>query len=484
IMLFKMDGEKNRYKMIVVGTGLASTFFLMRSFKGDGSVLVIERGKRDTHSWRVANRRHMQKHGVVSSVDYESTFINLNRHKEWVYTPAFGGSSNCWWGHTPRFHPSDFKLNSLYGVGRDWPVSYDDLEKYYCEAERVMQVAGEMSDLFPRSQPFPLKPHTLNRVDQLMRKANPSMYIPLPCARPSKELPHRHRCCASGVCYLCPVDAKFTVLNELAWIYERDGIELMLESEALALDIEGGKAKGVVVRHGGEIKRIKGDIIVLGANAIFNPAILLRSGDRSPGLGEGLSEQLSIGCRVMLDGVRNFQGSTSHTAHGYMLYDGAHRKERGAVLIESSNIPLLRLEKGRYREAANFKFIIEDLPSPKNRIEVKGWEKPKLIFEGHSNYALSSLQYVKETAHRVFAPLPVERIKFSEKPLKTESHILGTTPMGVDRDNSVVDPNLVHHRYRNVLVLGGSVFPTITPSNPSLTICALSLMAADRIGGV
>jgi choline dehydrogenase-like flavoprotein len=53
--------------------------------------------------------------------------------------------------------------------------------------------------------------------------------------------------------------------------------------------------------------------------------------------------------------------------------------------------------------------------------------------------------------------------------------------MGDDPATSVVDRQLVHHRVRNLLVLGGSVFPTISPSNPTLTICALSLRAADTL---
>jgi choline dehydrogenase-like flavoprotein len=37
----------------------------------------------------------------------------------------------------------------------------------------------------------------------------------------------------------------------------------------------------------------------------------------------------------------------------------------------------------------------------------------------------------------------------------------------------------VHHRWRNLFVLGGGSFPTISPANPTLTLSALSLRAAD-----
>jgi choline dehydrogenase-like flavoprotein len=44
-----------------------------------------------------------------------------------------------------------------------------------------------------------------------------------------------------------------------------------------------------------------------------------------------------------------------------------------------------------------------------------------------------------------------------------------------------VDKDLRHHQYRNLLVLGGSAFPTITPSNPTITLAALSLRAAEKL---
>ena len=33
-------------------------------------------------------------------------------------------------------------MQSVYGVGRDWPISYDDLVPHYETAERLMAVSG------------------------------------------------------------------------------------------------------------------------------------------------------------------------------------------------------------------------------------------------------------------------------------------------------------------------------------------------------
>jgi choline dehydrogenase-like flavoprotein len=53
--------------------------------------------------------------------------------------------------------------------------------------------------------------------------------------------------------------------------------------------------------------------------------------------------------------------------------------------------------------------------------------------------------------------------------------------MGTDPNNSVVDRQLLHHRIRNLAVLGGGAFPTCPAANPTLTLSALSLWAAERL---
>ena len=73
---------------------------------------------------------------------------------------SVGGLAMHWGGVTPRFTPEDFRLHSLYGVGRDWPLTYDDLDPFYQEAEERMGVAGEQGppDYDRRAADYPLPP--------------------------------------------------------------------------------------------------------------------------------------------------------------------------------------------------------------------------------------------------------------------------------------------------------------------------------------
>src|SRR5262245_38978806 len=99
------------FELVVVGTGFASTFFLLRWLRErpESRVLVLERGQLDTHAWRLQHRDRIDRSGVLASTDFGATFVNRTPEKPWVYTPAVGGSSNCWYGCTPRLLPNDFR---------------------------------------------------------------------------------------------------------------------------------------------------------------------------------------------------------------------------------------------------------------------------------------------------------------------------------------------------------------------------------------
>jgi choline dehydrogenase-like flavoprotein len=53
--------------------------------------------------------------------------------------------------------------------------------------------------------------------------------------------------------------------------------------------------------------------------------------------------------------------------------------------------------------------------------------------------------------------------------------------MGTDPTESVVRPTLRTHDLRNLYIASGSVFVTIGAMNPTLTIAALALKAADHV---
>src|SRR5215831_11377313 len=108
-----------RYDVIIVGTGFAGAFFLMRYLERAPSgarVLVLERGRADTKQWQL-------RHRATSSTAPGEVLVNRTPGKPWLTSPGFGGNSKCWWAGAMRMLPNDFRLRTCYGVGDDWPVS-------------------------------------------------------------------------------------------------------------------------------------------------------------------------------------------------------------------------------------------------------------------------------------------------------------------------------------------------------------------------
>jgi choline dehydrogenase-like flavoprotein len=474
----------SRYDVIIVGTGFAGSFFLMRYLQrapAGARILVLERGARDTKSWQL-------QHGSTSSIDPKTVFINTNSYKEWYTSPGFGGNSKCWMGGTTRMMPGDFKLKSRYGVGMDWPMSYDELEAHYCDVEDVMLISGPADSPMPRSRPFQMPPHRFSDPDALLKKHFPDGWFQMATSRASVPTGRRGVCCATGTCEMCPVDAKFTIHNGLASIYDDPRVTLRLNSEVATVETEAGKAAGVTYTSAGRTEHPQADLIVLAASALFNPHIMLRSNLAHPLLGKRLHEQMPIDVHLDLKGVKAYNGSTVLSGLGYLFYEGEHRRDYAACMIETWNSPFsykmgaLRSEQGRWNERLLLRFLFDDLPREDNTVSVN-LKDPRMAetrFVDYSDYAKRGAAQVPKMLDKLAEALPIERVALSEVG-KTAAHIQGTVVMGEDPETSIVDRYLVHHKYRNLLVLGASAFPTASPAYPTLTLSALSLWAANHL---
>jgi len=481
------DTESLQYAIVMVGSGFASTFFLREwlAHAPEGAqVLVIDRGRVNLLEWQLQNDRN-------SDIDSSRTYRrDGHQNKGWFFTIGFGGSSNCWTGCVPRMLPNDFELLTKYGVGRDWPLTYDELEPYYVEVEETMAVSGPSDyNLSRRSKPFPQPPHNLCEPELHLRAAYPGQYYPQATARARVAVGSRPACCASAHCVRCPINSKFTIMNGMKDVFEDPRVSVLLDAEVTRIDHGAGQVTAVQYRRSGQDHTVRGDFVALGANAIFNAAILLRSEIKHPLLGRRLHEQVSTSVTFDLKGMKNLQGSTMITGQGYMFYDGDHRSNYGGCMTEFLNTPrwLLRHEFDRWTERMKMTFVVEDLPLEDNRVYLDSEGRVVVSFRRYPDYGLRGLRQVHKYADEIAGLLPVESLSFDPKfedrglPRTSEKHIQGTVVMGNSADDSVVDRNLIHHGLRNLAVLGSSAFPTGAPANPTLTLSALSLMSARSL---
>jgi choline dehydrogenase-like flavoprotein len=187
--------------------------------------------------------------------------------------------------------------------------------------------------------------------------------------------------------------------------------------------------------------------------------------------------------------VKCYNGSTILSGLGYLFYEGEHRRDHAACMIETWSSPFgykpneaLRLERGRWTERLMIRFLFDDIPRDDNTVTINA-KNPRLAetrFTDYSEYANKAADRVPQMIDKLAEALPIERVVATSLGT-TAAHIQGTVVMGTDPASSVVDRFLVHHQIRNLLVLGASAFPTASPAYPTLTVSALSLWAADNL---
>jgi choline dehydrogenase-like flavoprotein len=476
------DVPEGQYPVVVVGTGFGSLFFVHRQLQLQpaAKILMLERGP--FRSWET-----QVSEGYNSPIRGRDTFKSTGVPKPWNFTIAYGGGTNCWGATTPRMHPNDLQLRTLYGRGQDWPIAYDELEPYYATAEQIMDISGpdDLHQISPRSQPYPQPPHRLSAADRVMKQAQPDMHFALPSARSRVATKQRPQCCASFDCEHCPIGAKFTAHNGFSHILESPNVLILMEADVMELERSSpSTVSGVRFRRHGREQRVGCDLCLLGANAIHSPAILLRSGFDHPLLGRGLNEQLGFTVEVLLDGLDNLDGSTISTGANYSLYDGPFRAERAATFIVFDNhFPFgLRKEFGRWRQTLSVRATMAEELDDKNGVSVDERGDAVVHHVGNSSYTERALDHFLEDLPKVLGPLPIEKIVPKGR-RRSQSHVQGTLRMGAGPADSVIDSGQIHHQVRNLVVVGTSVLPTCPPVPPSLTAAALSLRAADLLFG-
>ncbi len=203
-------------------------------------------------------------------------------------TMALGGSALHWGGTVPRFSREDFRVRSLYGVGYDWPIELDDLEPFYCEAERRMGVAGEVGSVGedPRSEPYPMPPHPLNPNLRAYRDWAAKADIPFwttPSAKNTEPYDGRSVCQRCDTCIICPTGAKYSPDFTFRALLQRGAIAI--DTRTLVRRLEADPSSGRIVRatavnrDSGEEITYEADLFVLAAGYAWSSHLLLLSAD-------------------------------------------------------------------------------------------------------------------------------------------------------------------------------------------------------------
>jgi gluconate 2-dehydrogenase alpha chain len=136
----------------------------------------------------------------------------------------------------------------------------------------------------------------------------------------------------------------------------------------------------------------------------------------------------------------------------------------------------------------------EDAPQLSNRVDldpevrdVFGLPVPRITYGTHSYersaraFYIPFMKQVLENAGATGVFVTPSDALFGDPP--SSRHILGTLRMGPDPSTSVVDPQGRFHDVDNLYACDGSVFPTSSGYNPTLTLIAVALRTAHGIAG-
>jgi choline dehydrogenase-like flavoprotein len=586
------EGSQLLYDVVIVGGGVAGAMIAVKLSRAGKRVLVLEAGTDAAlkpssyadilstfHAMGPArgtpNGPYPVNPDALSPNDSKQDpyFIQTGQKRFMSdYIRTLGGSTLHWQGTTLRMLPNDFRMQSAYGQAVDWPVSYDELEPFYSEAEHEVGVSANVEDQaflgvwFEKDYVYPMERMPQSLSDLYFKKklagAEVDLYggrypvgvISLATARnsiPNPNFDHGRgyasvgavgnaesgeRCQGNSSCSpLCPVQAKYNAMKTLVAAKAAGQVEIRTQSVAtrLLIDPASGRIDGVEYKHytkPGDAHHVTevahGTVVALAANAIENCVLMLASQvvDKSDQLGRNLMDHPYISLQGLApEPVFPFRGPDV-TSGVETLRDGKFREKHAAFRASIGNwgwvgepaatvtnlLNAKQLGKA-FRQQLRDKMtrmvklgvFLEQLPDPNNRVTIDprhtdaiGHFLPILNYS-YADYSLEGgLAAIDIVWPTIVKQAEIDdRTDFSTVPAGFQSvtykgktfnvmgpgHIVGTHRMGSSANDSVVDANLKSWAHSNLYVLGSGSMVTIGTSNPTLTLAALSLRAANQI---
>jgi choline dehydrogenase-like flavoprotein len=508
------------YDVIIIGTG-AGGGTLAHSLAASGkSILLLERGDflpREMDNW---NPDAVFVDGKYISKD---TWYDADGKAFQPQVHYFvGGATKLYGAALYRLRPEDFgEISHVDGVSPAWPVSYEEFEPWYAEAEWLYQVHGNRGEdptdgPASRPYPYPAVSHEA-RLQEIHNDLAAAGYHPFsaPCGILLEESDRaRSACIRCAWCdgYPCLVHAKSDAeVIAVRPLLDLPNVTLLINAEVVQLETDpaGGTVTGVVVKRGGNRENYAGDIVVLSAGASQSAKLLLNSAnDAHPrGLANG-SDQVGRNymfhnCKAVVSLGKEPNQTVFQKTLGlndFYLAGGDRKWPLGNIqMVGKSNAgamkgeePKLTLLAPRFslddvaKHGVDWWLTTEDLPKDDNRVTVDKDGDIHLSYtatndkeaEGLYGELKTILNHVGMADHHV---LDKNFYMSMSIPVAGVAHQAGTCRFGTDPLTSVLDTDCKAHELDNLYVVDTSFFPSIGAVNPALTAMANALRVGAHL---
>ena len=539
------------YDVCVIGSGAGAGPIIYELSKKGLKVCVLEKGdiynEKDFSKDEMVVRKSIYTPNLKDEYHTIEEFIDGSWQKFPTYETGWnfwngsllGGSSNFMSGYFHRLKPNDFKLASSYEIPKDsnivdWPISYDDMEKYYEKVERVVGISGKVQEYEfsePRStKDFPYSALEENKIVDLIDKSCKELNyksIKTPRAIITKQKGHRNPCYYSNYCgsYPCSSAAKGSSRASLI----KDALltnNVTIIPNAFVIKLNTNKDKKIIsavyLTKKSSKKEIKAKLFVLAAQAVETSRLLLNSKDENFPNGVA-NNSLNVGKNFLSSsgGIvsasfdeRNMNLKDLLTPGLFVnrtLMDWYYTKEFKAgtidILFEHAN-PIRRASNLRWNEdeliigeqlqnkifenftktrRLNIEIFTDWTPNDNSFISVDEKYKDKYAIPvaniriGTNPQDLKASKFLEEKAIKLFEQMGGKDIKSEISQLPSGNLQAGGCRFGNNPKTSVLNKYCQAHEVSNLFVTDGSFMPTGGSVPFTWTIYANSFRVADYI---
>jgi len=322
-------------EVVIVGGGLSAGLLARRLVPLGRDVLVLERGaprngsemqlpsQRDDLRWSILRGLNQRENVETYTLRHAPGEDALPMRQLISFLPGFGvgGGAAHWNGLTWRFQTTDYvlrsHLESRYGKGalpadmtvQDWGVTYDELEPYYTQFEKLFGISGKAGNVRGekrdggnpfepwRAEDYPLPPLETPEAGLIFKAAAKKLGykpFPLPAANASRAYtnPDGMKLAACQYCghcerFVCEAQAKASP-NILLFplVVGKPNFELRTHAEVFHLNYDRAAKRVTGVTY---IDALTGEefiqpasVVVLGSYVLSNTRLMLLSGIGEP----------------------------------------------------------------------------------------------------------------------------------------------------------------------------------------------------------